>query len=101
MSDQSPKSGVVVSGALHGALLVAILIGFSGAPKFDDSAETVPVETVTQDQYNQIMKGERDAKPAKPVENQGQPPVANAPTPPEPPKSEPPPKSEETRDLTP
>jgi hypothetical protein len=103
LSEQSQRSGVVASGALHGALLLAILVGFSSAPKFDDAAESVPVETITQDQYNQIMKGERDAKPAKPVENQGQPPTVAAPTPPvEPPKSEPPPKKvEETRDQTP
>ena len=93
MSEKSRKSGVIVSGLLHGALLAAILVGFSGAPKFNDAAESVPVETVTQDQFNEIMKGEREAKPTeKPVQ------AAEAPTPTPPveaPKSEPPPKVEE------
>ena len=89
MSEKSRKSGIVVSGLLHGALLAAIVVGFSGAPKFDDTAESVPVETVTQDQFNQIMKGERDAKPA---EKPAQPAPAVTPTPPvEPAQSEPPP----------
>ncbi|HXW20092.1 MAG TPA: hypothetical protein VEK35_06285 [Roseiarcus sp.] len=93
MSENSRKSGIIVSGLLHGALLAAILVGFSGAPKFSDATESVQVESVTQDEFNQIMKGERDAKPAeKPV----QPAEAATPTPPvEPPKSEPPPKADE------
>ena len=89
MSEKSRKSGIVVSGLLHGALLAAIVVGFASAPKFDDAAESVPVETVTQDQFNQIMKGERDAKPA---EKPAQPAEAVTPTPPvEPAASEPPP----------
>jgi hypothetical protein len=89
VSEKSRKSGIVVSGLLHGALLAAIVIGFSGAQKFDDAAESVPVETVTQDQFNEIMKGERDAKP---VEKPARPAQAATPTPPiEPAESEPPP----------
>jgi hypothetical protein len=93
VSENSRKSGIIVSGLLHGALLAAILVGFSGAPKFSDTTESVAVESVTQDQFNQIMKGERDAKPAEKPAHTAE---AETPTPPvEPPKSEPPPKSEE------
>jgi hypothetical protein len=107
LSDESQKSGVIVSGLLHGALLAAIVIGFTGAPKFDDASESVPVETVTQSQFNEIMKGEKDAKPDKPVEKPAQPaevaepkPVVEPPPPPPPqkteePKPEPPPPQRE------
>jgi colicin import membrane protein len=98
LSDQSQKSGVIVSGLLHGALLAAIIVGFSGAPKFDDASESVPVETVTQSQFNEIMKGEKDAKPDKPVEKPAQPPEAAAPKPVvEPPPPPPPQKAEEPK----
>lgn len=94
MDDQPSKSGIIVSGALHAALLSAILVSFSEAPKFDDAAETMPVETITQSQFSEIMKGARDGKAAKaPVEKPAPKPVeATAPTPPtEPPKAESPP----------
>jgi len=92
LSEQSPKSGIVVSGALHGALLAAIVIGFASAPKFDDASESIAVESITQNQFNEIMKGERDAKPAKPVEKPAQPIETPPPQPPvEQTQSEPPP----------
>ncbi len=90
MSDQPSKTGLYVSGALHAMLLAFIVIGFSSAPKFDDAAESIPVDTVTQTQFNEIMKGERDAKPVKepppePTTRQAaiEPPAA--PAPPDPP----------------
>ncbi len=91
MSEQPQKSGLVVSGALHGALLAALVIGFSATPKFDDAAESIPVETITQNQFNEIMKGERDAKPAKPIEKPSPPVEASAPNPPEQAQNQPPP----------
>ena len=79
MDDQPTKSGIVVSGALHAALLAMILVGFAQAPKFDDAAEAVPVETITQSQFNEIMKGERNGKLAKePVEKPAPKPVEAA-----------------------
>jgi hypothetical protein len=101
LSEQSQKSGMVVSGALHGALLVAIVIGFSSAPKFDDASETIPVETVTQNQFNEIMKGERDAKPAKPVEKPAQPIEASAPKPEQKTEADPPPPPQNIDSPTP
>ncbi len=91
MSDQPSKTGLYVSGALHAALLAFIVIGFAATPKFEDAPESIPVDTVTQSQFNEIMKGERDAKPVKeppaePTTRQAaaiEPPAV--PTPPEPP----------------
>ncbi len=89
MSDGSEKSGFYVSGALHAALLAMILVGFSQAPKFDDAAESIPVDTISQSQFNEIMHGEKDAKPAKTPPAPAPRPMAEAapsvPTPPEPP----------------
>ena len=53
-----------VSSALHGALLVLLLLGFASAPKFEDNPESIPVETVSLSDLNRIMNGEKDAKPA-------------------------------------
>ena len=90
MSDQPSKTGLYVSSALHAALLGFIVFGFSAAPKFEDASESIPVDMVTPAQFNEIMKGERDAKPVEkppvePTTRQAaiEPPVA--PTPPEPP----------------
>ena len=68
-----------VSSTLHGALLLFLILGFASAPKFEDNQEAIPVETVSESQLNQIMNGEKDAKPA--------------PEPPPAPKTEPAPPS--------
>jgi hypothetical protein len=86
LSDGSDISGYAVSGAMHVVLLALLVVGFSAAPKFDDATESIPVETITPSQLNEIMKGERDAKPAKaPVEPAKPAADAAIPTPPEPP----------------
>jgi colicin import membrane protein len=93
VDDQPSKSGLIASGVLHAALLAAILVGFAEAPKFDDGAETMPVDTVTQSQFNEIMKGEHNGKPVKtPVDKPPPKPIeATAPVPPaEPAKVDPP-----------
>jgi hypothetical protein len=66
------------SSALHGALLALLLFGFASAPKFEDSPESIPVETVSQNELNQIMNGEKDARPPP------EPPPAPPPSPPPP-----------------
>ena len=90
MSDQPTKAGLYASAAMHAALLAFLVFGFSFAPKFDDAGESIPVETVSQNQFNQIMKGERDAKPMKeappePPQRQAAADPQPAPTPPPPP----------------
>jgi outer membrane biosynthesis protein TonB len=67
--------GFASSAALHSAVLALLLLGFARAPRFADSPESIPIETISLSELNQVMNGEKDAKPAP------QP----APTPPEPP----------------
>ncbi len=113
MSDQSNSAGYAVSGAMHAGLLAAILVGFAAAPKFADTQESVPVETISQAQFNQIMRVEPDAPPVKPApkpelkptlaeaEPAPPPPPRPAEPKPEPVKPEPPPKPEPVRIETP
>ncbi|THD43382.1 MAG: hypothetical protein E7774_13035 [Bradyrhizobium sp.] len=76
-----------VSAGMHAGLLAFIVFGFAFAPKFDDAAESIPVDAISQTQFNEIMKGERDATPVKEVPPAPPPkPVAEAPPPPPPPE---------------
>ena len=100
------------SGALHGALLV-LLLGFASAPKFEDNPESIPVETVSLRELNQIMNGEKDARPApeppprpEPAPAPPSPPeppsdlrAAEEPAPAPPPRPEPPPPRKDGRRL--
>ena len=65
VSDQPSKAGLYVSAALHAALLAFLVFGFASRPNSRTRRESIPVDTVTQIQFNEIMKGERDAKPMK------------------------------------
>ena len=90
LSEGSDRSGLIVSGAMHAALLGLLVFGFSQAPQFDDATESIPVETITQSQLNEIMEGEKTAKPANaPPRAAAAQLAAVEPTPPTPP--EPPP----------
>lgn len=96
--DASGKPGYIASSAAHVALLVLALVSFSRSPKFDDAPETIPIETVSMQDFNQIMHGDKSAKQVQPkqkvdkvadtVENTPKPPIAEAkrdvPTPPPP-----------------
>lgn len=62
------EPGLAVSAAAHAGLLLATLVAFSDAKKFDDAQETVPIDIVTDAQLNQVMKGEKTAKEIKPVQ---------------------------------
>ncbi len=109
----SNRPGYVFSGAAHAALLVATLLSFAQSRKFDDAQESVPVEMVSDQQFNEVMKGEKTAKEIKPspkadkvadiTETKPLPPVAEAkrdiPTPPAPLKRQPDPGESETQDV--
>lgn len=58
----SERSGLVISAAVHAAVLVGTLVAFSEARTFEDAQESIPVEIVTDSEVNQIMRGERDAE---------------------------------------
>jgi len=109
----SNRPGYVLSGSAHAALLIATLLSFSQTRKFDDVQESVPVEMLSDQQFNEIMKGEKTAKEVKPApkadkvadltETRPQPPVAEAkkdiPTPPPPLKRQADPGEAETQDV--
>jgi len=109
----SNRPGYVLSGSAHAALLVATLLSFSQTRKFDDAQESIPVEMLSNQQFNEIMKGEKTAKDVKPTpkadkradvtETKPQPPVAEAkkdiPTPPPPLKRQADPGEAETQDV--
>jgi colicin import membrane protein len=96
--DASGKPGYIASSAAHVALLVLALVSFSRTPKFEDAQETIPIDLVTTQDFNQIMHGDKTAKQVQPkqradkiadiIEMKPKPPVAEAkrdvPTPPPP-----------------
>ncbi len=96
---QLPRGpGWVVSAVAHGALLAVLLVALPDAKKFTDAQETVPVEILTEEQVNQIVKGDKQVKKDRPdqradkvsdvTESNPKPPIAeakkNIPTPPPP-----------------
>ena len=110
MDERRSYSSFAGSATLHGALLALLLLGFARAPKFADSPESIPIETISLSQLNQIMNGEKDAKPApQPPPTPPAPPAdlrasAEPPPPPQaasPPPVPPPPKSETPPPQTP
>jgi colicin import membrane protein len=58
--------GFAVSGGVHIGLLALALFSLSQSPQFDDAQESVPVEVLSAQQFNQIMKGEKTAVEVKP-----------------------------------
>ena len=84
MEERRSYSNFAGSIALHGALLALLVLGFASAPRFADTPEAIPIETVSLSELNQIANGEKDAKPAP----------QSAPAPPPPPAPTPPPKPE-------
>jgi colicin import membrane protein len=109
------EPGVVVSAAAHVALLAATLIVFADTRKFDDVAESIPVEMISDQQFSQITKGDKTAKQVQPkqkaekiadvTETKPTPPIAEAkrdvPTPPPPLKRVPDPGEDEKPELKP
>ncbi len=61
------QPGFPLSAAAHAGLLAATLIAFSQTPKFEDAQETMPVDVVSDQALNQIMKGEKTARAVKPA----------------------------------
>jgi colicin import membrane protein len=60
------EPGFALSAAIHLGLLAAMLVAFSREAKFEDAQEAIPVETISDSQFSQIMKGEKSAPTAKP-----------------------------------
>jgi colicin import membrane protein len=75
---------LAASSALHGTMLILILLGFASAPRFEDNTESIPVETVSLSELNQVMNGEKDAQPSREPPPRSDPAPAS-PQPPQPP----------------
>lgn len=109
------EPGVIVSAAAHVALLAATLIAFADTKKFEDAPESIPVEMISDQQFSQIMKGDKTAKQVQPkqkadkiaevTETKPTPPVAEAkrdvPTPPPPLKRLPDPGEDDKPEIKP
>jgi colicin import membrane protein len=109
------EPGVVVSAAAHVALLAATLIAFADTRKFDDVAESIPVEMISDQQFSQITKGDKTAKQVQPkqkaekvadvTDTKPTPPIAEAkrdvPTPPPPLKRVPDPGEDDKPEVKP
>ena len=67
MKIKASEPGVIVSGVAHLALLAMTLVVFSDAKTFEPAQESVPVEILTDQQFNEITKGEKTAKTVKPA----------------------------------
>lgn len=107
------KPGFALSSGIHLLLLAALLLSFSQASRFEDAQESIPVEIVSDQAFNQIMKGEKTAKQVKAApraekraeiaELKPQPAQvdakAEAPAPPSPLKREPDPGRDEPKDA--
>ena len=91
MEERRSYSNFAGSAALHGALLAMLLLGVASAPRFADTPEAIPIETVSLSELNQIANGEKDAKPAPQSTPAPPPPPQPAPTPPPKPEAAQPP----------
>ena len=58
--------GFAVSGGTHIGLLALALFLLSQSPQFDEAQESVPVEILSAQQFNQIIKGEKTAAEVNP-----------------------------------
>jgi colicin import membrane protein len=60
------EPGFIVSAGTHAALLLAALVAFSDAGRFDDLEESIPVEVISTSELTQMTQGEREAKQVQP-----------------------------------
>lgn len=66
MRIDASQPGFFVSGAAHLLLLLAALVAFSRTATFQDAQESVPVQVITNQQFNEIAKGEKSLKKVLP-----------------------------------
>lgn len=58
------EPGFALSAAVHLGLLLILLVHFSQDQKFEDASEAVPVDTISESQFREIMQGEKSAPKA-------------------------------------
>ena len=56
------EPGIVVSAAVHATALILLLVAFTGPPPFKDAQEAVPIETISETDFNEVMRGEKTVK---------------------------------------
>lgn len=59
------EPGVIVSLVAHIGLLIAAMTLFANTDKFEDAAEMIPIDVVSDSELNSVVKGERTAKEVK------------------------------------
>ena len=60
--------GLAISGSVHLAVLALALLSFSQSPPLGDTQESIPVAILSNEQFNQIMKGEKAASQMNPLQ---------------------------------
>jgi hypothetical protein len=58
--------GFAVSGGAHIGLLALALVSFSQTPQLTEAQESIPVAVISNEQFSQLMKGEKTAAEVKP-----------------------------------
>ncbi len=56
------EPGIIVSGAIHVTALVLLLVGFTSNKPIPDAKEAVPIETISEADFNEVMRGETNVK---------------------------------------
>ena len=67
MTFKSSEPGAYVSGFAHLALILSAFMVFSGPKPLEAPQESTPVDIVTDQQFNEMTKGEKTAKATKPT----------------------------------
>ena len=60
------EPGVAVSGGVHVVALLLLIVTFTRPEQFDPTQETVPIETISDTEFNQVMQGEKTASAVRP-----------------------------------
>lgn len=96
------EPGYAVSGGLHVVALILVLVTLPHAEDFDPVQETVPIETVSASEFNEVMHGDKsaekvvsDTSPAEQAAQTPAPPTPETQKPPPPPPPPPPPVAQQ------
>ena len=61
------EPGFVVSLIAHVGLLLAAVVLFGSAEKFEEAPEMIPIDVISDSDLNSVTKGEKTAKEVKPA----------------------------------
>ena len=60
------EPGYVVSGGVHLLALLMLIVTFTKPEQFDPMQETVPIETISDADFNKVMQGDKSASAVRP-----------------------------------